>query len=73
MLNLLKRFNQVLGVLNFEAEALPVPKELEEALAKRLEARAKKDWALADTLRDFITSRGFVIEDTPQGARLKKQ
>lgn len=73
VLGLLKQFNEVLGLLSFEEPAAEVPQELEEALAKRIEARQKKDWALADHLRDFITSRGYVIEDTPQGARLKKQ
>lgn len=73
VLALLKRFNEVLGLLDFEKQNADVPQELEEALAKRIEARAKKDWAMADTLRDFISSRGYVIEDTPQGARLKKQ
>jgi cysteinyl-tRNA synthetase len=73
LLHLLKRFNEVLGLLSFEEKIAEVPRELEEALAKRIEAREKKDWAMADTLRKFIISRGYVIEDTPQGARLKKQ
>lgn len=69
---LLKRFNEVLGVLSFENPIESIPEDLEEALAKRIEARKQKNWSLADTLRDFITSRGYVIEDTPEGARLKK-
>lgn len=72
VLALLKRFNEVLGVLSFEPQMEEVPKELEEALAKRIEARQQKNWALSDKLRDLITSRGYVIEDTPDGARLKK-
>lgn len=72
VLNLLKQFNEVLGVLSFEEHQESIPKDLEEALAQRIEARRQKDWARADTLRDLISSRGYVIEDTPQGARLKK-
>lgn len=71
-LGLMKQFNLILGVLSFEKADESIPPELEEALAKRIEARQQKNWALADTLRDFITTRGYVIEDTPQGARLKK-
>lgn len=71
-LALLKRFNEVLGVLSFEKPVEEVPRELEEALSKRIEARRQKNWALADQLRDFIVSRGYIIEDTAQGARLKK-
>jgi len=31
-----------------------------------------KNWVMADHYRDLILSRGYVIEDTPTGARLKK-
>jgi len=71
-LALFKRFNEVLGILSFEPQIEGVPKDLEEALAKRIEARQQKNWALSDSLRNLITSRGYVIEDTPDGARLKK-
>lgn len=72
VLALMKRFNTVLGVLSFESAVEEIPADLEEALARRIEARQQKDWALADTLRDLISARGYIIEDTPQGARLKK-
>lgn len=72
VLAFLKHINSVLGVLSFEAEAEAIPVDLEEALQKRLQARKDKNWALADTLRDFIHSRGYIIEDTAAGARLKK-
>lgn len=71
-LGLLKRFDTVLGVLSFKKAVEDIPKDLEEALQKRIEARKQKNWALADQLRDLIASRGYVIEDTPAGARLKK-
>ena len=73
VLALLKQINNVLGVLSFDEGEETIPHDLEEALAKRIEARKQKNWAEADTLRDFILSRGYVIEDTPQGARLKKR
>lgn len=69
---LLKRFNEVLGILSFESPVEHIPDDLREALAKRIEARQQKNWALSDSLRDFILSRGYVIEDTVDGARLKK-
>lgn len=73
VLKVLGRFNEVLGVLNFEKESEEIPQELHEALEQRNQARKDKNWALADKLRVFITERGYVIEDTAQGARLKKQ
>jgi cysteinyl-tRNA synthetase len=72
VIEILKRFNTILGVLIFEAEDAAVPKELKEALAQRIAARQQKNWVEADRLRDLIASRGYVIEDTPQGVRLKK-
>ncbi len=71
VLNLMKRFNQVLGFLNFEIEV--IPNELQEALEKRIQARKEKNWSLSDQLRDFITSQGYIIEDGATGARLKKK
>lgn len=72
VIQLLKQFNAVLGVLSFDKAIDEIPQELHEALAKRIEARQQKNWALSDQLRDFIISRGYIIEDTVQGARLKK-
>lgn len=72
ILALLRRLDSVLGLLSFEAVADSIPADLQDALAKRMEARQAKDWALSDQLRDLIHSRGYMIEDTPQGARLKK-
>ncbi len=72
-LTLLKKMNNVLGFLTFsKSQEEEIPKELQDALIKRNEARKQKNWATADKLRDEILERGYSIEDTPAGARLKK-
>ncbi|MGK2349563.1 cysteine--tRNA ligase [Actinomyces sp. W5033] len=38
-------------------------------LEERAQARAAKDWARADALRDRLTQAGVVVEDSPSGAR----
>ena len=38
-------------------------------LAQRQAARDRKDFAVADALRDGLASSGIVVEDTPAGAR----
>lgn len=71
-LNLMKKFDTILGVLTFEKQEPEIPIELKQAFERRLQARLEKNWKLADELRDFIQQRGYMIEDTPHGARLKK-
>jgi cysteinyl-tRNA synthetase len=72
VMEVFKKFDSVLGVLTFEKEEEAIPLELEEALQKRNQARKEKNWALSDSLRDFIFNKGYTIEDTNAGARLKK-
>jgi cysteinyl-tRNA synthetase len=38
-------------------------------LDQRESARARKDWATADAIRDQLKQSGLVIEDSPQGPR----
>ena len=40
-------------------------------IAARQEARAAKNWAVADAIRNGITALGLVLEDTAAGARLR--
>jgi cysteinyl-tRNA synthetase len=39
------------------------------ALDQRQAARARKDWAAADGVRDALAAAGVVVEDTPAGPR----
>ncbi len=72
ILAFMRRLDSVLGVLTFEKADEAIPAEIQSAFEQRLQARKDKNWALADTLRDKIANAGYVIEDTPSGARLKK-
>lgn len=42
---------------------------VENILEQRSQARAEKNWALADSLRDTLSSAHIVVEDGPEGAR----
>ena len=72
---LMKRFDEVLGVIGEVESEAALPKEAQELIEKREEARKAKDWAAADALRDRLNEMGFVIEDTSKGVRwhLKKK
>jgi cysteinyl-tRNA synthetase len=39
------------------------------ALEQRQAARARKDYAAADSIRDQLAAAGVMVEDTPQGPR----
>src|SRR5829696_2331284 len=53
------------------APAAEVPAELLALARRRDEARAGRDWAAADALRDEITAAGYVVEDTPAGTTVR--
>ncbi len=64
------KIDQVLGIgMAPEAE---IPAELTALLEQRQEARRAKDFKRSDAIRDELKAKGWVIEDTPKGARLKK-
>jgi cysteinyl-tRNA synthetase len=54
-------------------EILKIPKEIMEKVRRRDEARRKKDWTLADQLRDELGMEGWAIEDTPEGPVLSRR
>lgn len=47
--------------------------EVEALISRRNEAKKAKNWALADQIRDELKSQGILIEDTPQGARWRRE
>jgi cysteinyl-tRNA synthetase len=62
--------NTVLGIgLTAETEA---PAELQALLVERQAARKNKDFKRSDVIRDELKARGWIIEDSPKGQRLKK-
>jgi cysteinyl-tRNA synthetase len=71
------RFDAVFGVLALRAreEEIDDPEFtdwVEEQIEARSQARAERDFALADTLREELEARGVVLEDTPSGTRWKR-
>jgi cysteinyl-tRNA synthetase len=66
---LMAAWRTILSALGLEvrAEAGEVPDEIADLARQRDEARAAKDWAAADALRDRIVAAGFVAEDGPDG------
>ncbi len=68
-------FEQMLtGVfgLDLAMHAEEAPEDVRMLAAERLAARKAKDWAASDRLRDEIAAKGWVVEDAPEGQKLKK-
>jgi cysteinyl-tRNA synthetase len=63
----------LLGLESLLAPAETADPEAERLLAEREEARAARDFELADRLRDELAERGFEVRDTPGGARLMRR
>jgi cysteinyl-tRNA synthetase len=68
---LLMEWDSVLGLGIGEAiEAGPTPEltpEQQALLERRAAARAAKDWAASDQLRDDLAARGIAVQDTKDG------
>ncbi|MCL2438256.1 MAG: cysteine--tRNA ligase [Coriobacteriia bacterium] len=70
--NLIELFG-VLGVVLTPSAQEAVNPQAEALLEERTEARAKKDWARADEIRDELAALGYEIKDTAQGPQLVKK
>ncbi len=73
LLNFLEKIDEVLGVLPLEVKEERLDPELVALLEEREKARSAKEWKKADGYRDLLLQKGYSIEDTPSGARLKKE
>lgn len=66
-------FDKVLGVIGKVTKEEKLPREAEELIQKREEARKIKDWKTADRIREQLKAMGITIEDTPQGVKWRTQ
>ena len=62
----------VQSVLGLEPEAMTVPDAIQTLLQNRAEARAAKNFAESDRLRDAIQALGWLVKDTKEGQKLSK-
>ena len=66
----LKAICGVLGILTREEEAIPA--EIQQMIDERAEARKNKNWARSDELRNAIQAAGYILEDTKQGQKVRR-
>ena len=71
-LALLEDFDEVLGLGIASWETSSIPEDVLKLASERDAARAEKNWALADELRDKLLAMGYTIEDSVSGTKVKK-
>jgi cysteinyl-tRNA synthetase len=80
--SLLRYLGGVIGLLQADAEDFLKSRvgqaaglsdtAIDELVEQRLQARAGKDWAIADRIRDELSAAGIVIEDGADGTRWRR-
>jgi cysteinyl-tRNA synthetase len=63
---------EVLGLFAPREVAGPSDAEIEALLEQREAARAAKEWAEADRIRDELAEQGVEVQDTPNGVRWRR-
>lgn len=73
-LGVFRRMDEVLGVIFFgRAGKAAVPAEIQKLLDERAAARAAKNWAESDRLRDAIAAAGWLVKDSREGQSVTKK
>lgn len=70
----IKLFGELCGVLGilYHRQSSSLDDEVEKLIEQRNQARADKNWALADEIRDTLKARGIILKDTAQGVTWHK-
>jgi cysteinyl-tRNA synthetase len=69
--DVIKKLDSVLGLLGEIEEDVSLSEDVKELIQEREEARKKLNWKKADTIRKKLKRKGIIIEDTPNGPRIK--
>lgn len=66
-------FQKINDLFGLREEAIEIPGEVQALLDERAQARANKDFHRSDELRDEFLKLGFMVEDTPQGQKVRRK
>jgi cysteinyl-tRNA synthetase len=71
----LRAIDRIDGVLNVFGDHEPqlLEEEIQKLIDDRQEARHRRDFKRADEIRDELTQRGIILEDTKDGVRWKRK
>lgn len=68
-------FDELTGVLGllYNRKSNDIDDDIEKLIEQRQTARANKDWATADKIRDELKAKGIILKDKPQGVTWTKE
>ena len=66
----IKELTDVLGVFKKDDEDGGLGDDIQALIEERQAARAEKNWARADEIRDQLAAMGITLKDTPQGVQI---
>jgi cysteinyl-tRNA synthetase len=68
----LRMVDSVMGIIGTDEEKRSDAADIESLINERYEARKNKDYKRSDEIRDILSQKGIILEDTPQGTRWKR-
>jgi cysteinyl-tRNA synthetase len=72
ILQTIDKIDSVLGIFGEEKEEI-LDTEIESLIEERQEARRNRNFARSDEIRDLLSEKGIVLEDTKDGVRWKRK
>ncbi len=72
VLEAIEKFDSVLGIFGKEETEI-IDEEIEKLIAERQEARRSRNFARSDEIRNLLTEKGIILEDTKDGVRWKRK
>ncbi|RED54576.1 cysteine--tRNA ligase [Cohnella lupini] len=73
ILSRIEEMNGILGLMPEIEDVGLLDEEVDALIAERTSARASRNFARADEIRDLLANRGILLEDTPQGIRWRRK
>jgi len=67
-LEFIKNFDDLFAII---PDKESVPRELYDLIEKREKARLNQDWKTADKIRNLLLKEGWLVEDSPDGPKLR--
>jgi len=73
IISLFRKFDNITAILNIDTDEQlgEIPEQIKNLLELRSKSREKKNFSESDRIRDELKSLGWIVEDSPDGQRIK--